>query len=61
MWNLKKKRYKFKIIKSILSDIYIATPTFFLFPFAWNAYFVSLSFIPHFQSVSVFRSEVILL
>ena len=26
------------VLKSILSDIYIATPTFFLFPFAWHVF-----------------------
>ena len=27
------------VLKSILSKIYIATPTFFSFPFAWNVFF----------------------
>ena len=32
------------ILKSILSDISIATPAFFLFPFAWNIFFHHLTF-----------------
>ena len=32
------------ILKSILSDMSIATPAFFSFPFAWNIFFHSLTF-----------------
>ena len=32
------------ILKSILSDMIIATPAFFLFPFAWNIFFHPLTF-----------------
>ena len=42
------------ILRSIFSDMRIATPAFFCFPFAWNIYFPS----SYFQSICVFRSEV---
>ena len=32
------------ILKSILSDMRIATPAFFCFPFAWNIFFYPLTF-----------------
>ena len=35
--------YRF-ILRSILSDMRIATPAFFYFPFAWNVFFHSLTF-----------------
>jgi len=46
----------FFTLRSILSNIKIATPGFFCFPFAWNIFFHPLTF-----SLCVFRSEVGLL
>ena len=36
--------WTFFILKSILSDMSIATPAFFWFPFAWNTFFHPLTF-----------------
>ena len=44
----------FFILRSILSDMRIATPAFFCLPFVWSIFFPS----SHFQSTCVFRSEV---
>ena len=44
----------FFILRSILSDMRIASPAFFCFPFAWNVFFSSA----HARSICVFRSEV---
>ena len=34
----------FFILRSVLSDMRIATPTFFCFPFSWNIFFQPLMF-----------------